>query len=104
MTCGSVTDLASNGFWPPKIGEHLAILYENGVQIGEVVGSDGNSYEKIETPYPNDEVTIKLYSKYMLEIHSNLSLWQDVDSKTLIVDRANVMQVRPQIEVVPSLS
>ena len=45
-----------------------------------------------------------MYSKYVLEIHSNLSLWQDVDSETLIVRKAAVMPVRPQIEVVPSLS
>ena len=47
---------------------------------------------------------VKVYNQYFLNVPSNLALWQDNDSTEFIIEKSNVLLVRPQIEVVPSLS
>ena len=92
MECANLSDLASNGPWPPAGGEHLAILDGSNFKIGEFVESLGDN-----------QLEVKIYKPYTLDIPNNMSLWQDCDDK-YTVNRNMILPVRPQIEVVPSLS
>ena len=90
--------MLSNGPWPPAVGEHLAISYRlDQIKIGEFVGfCDG-------VP-ANENLQVRIYKKYSLDVPNNMSLWQDCDDNKYIIDRESVLPVRPQVEVVPSLS
>ena len=52
-------------------------------------------------PKEAGNVRVKVYNQYFLNVPTNLALWQDNDSTEFIIEKSNV---RPQIEVVPSLS
>ena len=94
MDHAAISALISNGPWPPKTGEHLVFLYQGtNFKIGEFV----NSLEE-------NQLEVKIYQPYTLDVPNNLSLWQDCDDNNYIVSRQMVLPVRPQIEVVPSLS
>ena len=98
----SVTDLLLSGPWPPVVGEHLAVKTQE----------DGHPTPKIceflgfvpGIPKEAGNVRVKVYNQYFLNVPTNLALWQDNDSTEFIIEKSNVLPVRPQIEVVPSLS
>ena len=49
-------------------------------------------------------VKVKVYEKYTLNVPNNLSLWQDSDCTEYLIAKESILPVRPQIELVPSLS
>lgn len=51
-----------------------------------------------------DTVECVIFTPYTLDIDCNLSLWQSLDSSSTYVKKQSVLPVRPQVEVVPSLS
>ena len=55
-------------------------------------------------PKEAGNVRVKVYNQYFLNVPTNLALWQGNDSTKFIIEKSNVLPVRPQIEVVPSLS
>ena len=56
-------------------------------------------------PISGDEnVKVKIYEKYTLNVPNNLSLWQDSDCTEYLIAKESILPVRPQIELVPSLS
>ena len=56
-------------------------------------------------PISGDEnVKVKIYEKYTLNVPNNLSLWQDSDCTKYLIAKESILPVRPQIELVPSLS
>ena len=93
-----VSDLLSNGPWPPAVGEHLAIKYRfDQIKIGEFVGFCA----ALPT---NENLEVRIFKKFSLDVPNNLSLWQDSDDNKYIIDKDCVLPARPQVEVVPSLS
>ena len=89
----NVSDLVANGPWPPELGEYLAVQSVDGLKICEVV-------EIISTK----EVEANIFSQFQLDSHVNLSLWQSSRLNTLTVEKQSVLPVRPQVDIVPSLS
>ena len=73
------------------LGEHLAVQFEDGLKICEVITQD-------------EAVECVIFTQYTLDIDCNLSLWQSLDSSSTYVKKQSVLPVRPQVEVVPSLS
>ena len=89
--------MLANGPWPPKPGEHLALrlVDKNTIQICEFVSD-----------YHNDGKTLEvlLYDQYYLDVPNSLSLWQFSEKDRNLITKEEVLPVRPQIELVPSLS
>ena len=99
----SIADLLSSGPWPPQIGEHLAVLRlrnsQSNIKICEFLGFVPGLPLHI-----SENLKVKVYEEYTLDIPNNLSLWQDNDNSEYLIERVSILPVRPQIEVVPSLS
>ena len=76
----------------------MAIKYHfNRIKIGEFVGFCAD----LPT---NENVEVRIFKKFSLDVPNNMSLWQDCDDNKYIIDRDSVLPARPQVEVVPSLS
>ena len=86
--------LLSSGIWPPKAGEHLAVQFYDGVKVCEVA--------KVSTS--GELVDVIIFDPFTLDINHNMSLWQMGGGETVNIMRDTVLPVRPQVEVVPSLS
>lgn len=91
-----------SGPWPPKIGEHLAVRTQKGLRTASGICEFLGFCPGITQNEGN--LRVKVYQKYSLNVPNNMSLWQDNDSIEYLIDKANVLPVRPMIEVVPSLS
>ena len=93
-----LTNLLSNGPWPPAIGEHLAIKRRLlPIAIGEFTG--------FAAGLPEDQnLEVKIYQRYQIDHGKSLLMWQDGDDNSYIIEKCCVLPVRPQLEVVPSLS
>lgn len=90
--------MLSNGPWPPAVGEHLAIKYRfDQIKIGEFVGFCAG----LPT---NENLEVRIFKKFSLDVPNNMSLWQDCDDNKYIIDKDSVLPARPLVEVVPSLS
>ena len=90
--------MLSNGPWPPAVGEHLAIKYRfDQIKIGEFVGFCAG----LPT---NENLEVRIFKKFSLDVPNNISLWQDCDDNKYIIDKDSVLPARPLVEVVPSLS
>ena len=88
--------LLSSGIWPPKAGQHLAVQFYDGTKVCEVAD--------IPTSEEMLEVEVIVFDQFTLDIDHNMSLWQMGGGETVTVLRDSVLPVRPQVEVVPSLS
>ena len=85
--------MLSNGPWPPAVGEHLAIKYHfDQIKIGEFVGFCAG----LPT---NENLEVRIFKKFSLDVPNNMSLWQDCDDN--IIDKDSVLPARPLVEVVP---
>ena len=91
-------DLVTSGVWPPKVGEHLALHDSSkGPIICEFL-------EFLPEEHKDVSLRVRMFQKYFLNMPNNLSLWQDNDSDEYVVTKSQILPVRPQIELVPSLS
>ena len=87
-----------NGPWPLAVEEHLAIKYHfDQIKIGEFVGFCAG----LPT---NENLEVRIFKKFSLDVPNNMSLWQDCDDNKYIIDKESVLPARPLVEVVPSLS
>ena len=67
----TVSDLLFNGPWPLAVEEHLAIKYSfDQIKIGEFV--------RFCAGLPtNENLEVRIFKKFSLDVPNNLSLWQD---------------------------
>ena len=52
----------------------------------------------------NENLEVRIFMKFSLDVPNNMSLWQDCDDNKYIIDKDSVLPARPLVEVVPSLS
>ena len=99
----SIADLLSLGPWPLCIRDQLIILMlrnsQSNIKICEFLGFVPGLPLQI-----SENLKVKVYEEYTLDIPNNFSLWQDNDNSEYLIERASILPVQPQIEVVPSLS
>ena len=70
--------MLSNGPWPPAVGDHLAIKYRfDQIKIGEFVGFCAG----LPT---NENLEVRIFKKFALDVPNNMSLWQDCDDNKYI--------------------
>ena len=95
----SLAALLTLGPWPPAVGEHLATrTLMSRPKICEFLGFVTRS------SVAEGNLRVKIYQEFTLDVPNNLSLWQDSDCNEYIIEKESILPVRPQIEVVPSLS
>ena len=60
----------------------------------------------IDNPVPDraENLEVIVYDPYHLEMQTNLSLWQYTEKEHHVISKAEVLPIRPQLELVPSLS
>ena len=86
--------LLSSGIWPPKAGQHLAVQFYDGTKVCEVP----------EISTSGEMVEVIVFDQFTLDIDHNMSLWQMGGVEIVTVLGDSMLLVRPQVEVVPSLS
>ena len=52
----------------------------------------------------NENLEVRIFKKFSLDVPNNMSLLQDCDDNKYIIDKDSLLPARPLVEVVPSLS
>ena len=87
-----IADLAKHGTWPPSLFEHIAILTNEGWKIGEVTQVNDDNH-----------VLLRCFKRILIDGYEEFSLWVDAD-KEIVVNKVNVLPIRPLTEIIPRLS
>ena len=79
--------------WPPEPYEHLALKTDSGWKVAEFV--------RVED---KDHVVLRLLSQIQVRGYQQVSLWEDSNTEEEVVSNACILPIRPETEVVQSLS